>query len=40
MGKLKMIEKFETDTHKIVILGDVATNGRLHAEATITPKKK
>ena len=40
MGRMKLIEKIETDTHTIVILGDTATDGKTLAEAVITPKKK
>jgi hypothetical protein len=38
--RLKKIEEFETDTHRIVILGDTATNGKEYAEAHVTPKDK
>lgn len=37
--RLKKIEEFETDTHRIVILGDVTTNGREFAVGHVTPKK-
>ena len=36
--RLKLYETFETDTHKIVILVDTETNGKLYAEAKVTPK--
>ena len=38
--RLKKIDEYETNTHKIVILGDTATNGKEYAEAHITPKVK
>ena len=39
MGRMKLIEKIETDTHKIVILGDTETGGKKLAEAVVTLKK-
>lgn len=38
--RLKKIEEIETDTHRIVILGDTATDGKEYAKAYITPRDK
>ena len=37
--RLKLYEQFETDTHRIIILVDIETNGKRYAEAVVTPKE-
>ena len=40
MGRMILIDSWETENMKFVILGDTKTNGKSLAELIYTPKKK